>query len=236
MEQMRLPADPEQIAALDRTENHNYIELSVTIGVKGGNIIPYWLTAFGLFMYARDDVVACFGGLERGGKQTHLHIQAVLRVRKTGPWSTRDTNLLVNQIKAALGVRRNDGSKCYICMKPFVVGQTWELMLGYCTKDVGKPHYDCVNKNCTEAQINRGATMLAVAKLSYEDDKTLLNRGNMFKLAYAFTCVARAATCAPPSYCASDVPRLPQDDGRARHAQVIRRNGDDDGELQEVHL
>ena len=122
------------------------MEFSITIGVKGKHCIPGWINMFGNWLIAR--AAAGFGSLEVGKKQEHLHIQAIARIAWDGlAVSAPQLNALRNQIKAALGVRRADGSGCTISIAPFAPGQTWQQMLGYVTKDEGKSHYRCARLN-----------------------------------------------------------------------------------------
>jgi hypothetical protein len=83
--------------------------------------------------------VAGFGGLERGKKAENLHIQAMMRMIVTGPVNNKLINLIRNQIKAAIGVKRADGSDCQVYVTAFAPGQSWTAMLGYCSKDTLPP-------------------------------------------------------------------------------------------------
>lgn len=160
------------------------VEFSITIVVNGGHVPPGWLDAFDSWMNVR--CTAGIGALERGNKEQHLHIQAAARLRVQGPVGKPTINLLRNQIKSALGVRRNDGSGCKVEIKAFAPGQQWSLMLGYITKDEGKPHYRMVSLNVTREEIEAGKTRLASAKLSYEDDRIVLTKKNVFQAAWTF--------------------------------------------------
>jgi hypothetical protein len=176
-----VPAIP---AAADAPNLQHYMEFSITIGIKGKHCIPGWINMFGNWLVAR--AAAGFGSLEVGKKQEHLHIQAIARVAWDGlAVSASQLNALRNQIKASLGVRRADGSGCTISIAPFAPGQTWQPMLGYVTKDEGKSHYRCARLNVTDAEIAAGKTAWATCKLSYEEDRLVLTKKNLFQALFA---------------------------------------------------
>ena len=53
------------------------VEFSITIEVKGRHVVPGWLGLYLNFVKAK--CVAGFGALERGKKEEHLHIQAMMK-------------------------------------------------------------------------------------------------------------------------------------------------------------
>ena len=63
-------------------------------------------------------------------------------------------------------------------------------MLGYCTKDEGKPHYRMVRLNVTDEAIAAGKQAWATARLSYEDDRLVLTKKNLFQSVWASMCAA----------------------------------------------
>ena len=176
-----VPADAAGPAA---PRPQQYVEFSITIGIKGKHAIPGWLQMFGNWLNAR--AAAGFGSLELGKKQGHLHIQAMARIAWDGLAVSQSQLLaLRNQIKGALGVRRADGSGCTISIAPFAPGQSWQPMLGYVTKDEGKSHYACVRLNVTDAEIAAGKTAWATCRLSYEEDRLVLTKKNLFQALFA---------------------------------------------------
>ena len=165
-------------------ETQQYVEFSITIGIKGKHCIPGWIHMFGSWLLAR--AAAGFGSLEVGKKQEHLHIQAIARIAWDGlSVSPGQLIQLRNQIKGALGVRPRDGSGCTVAIAPFAPGQAWQPMLGYVTKDVGKPHYKFARHNVTDAEIDAGKTAWATCRLSYEEDRLVLTKKNMFQALFA---------------------------------------------------
>ena len=185
-----LQAEPErpraQVQGLDAIpEDHNLVdvEFSIVIEAKGKNCIPGWLDMFKNFCVAQCS--AGFGSLERGNKEQHLHVQAMCRIKMAGAVNVKMINLVRNMIKAALGIRRGDVSGCSVYVKAFAPGQDWLAMLGYCTKDMGKPHYRDVRFNVSEADIASGKTAWASARLSYDDDRLVLTKKSLFQALYA---------------------------------------------------
>ena len=154
-------AEPAEAAAptADDAVQH-FAEFSITIGKRGTHVIPGWLDMWGA--WCRSTCLAGLASLEIGKREGHLHIQAIARVPMlVGQEVTQSMlNLLRNQMKAAMGVRRSDGSACTISIAAFGPGQEWLPMCGYCTKDMVKPHHRKVTHNVTDEQINAGSPSL----------------------------------------------------------------------------
>lgn len=170
-----------------RNPHMHTVELSVTIARRGGHVVPGWLASFEAWMQER--CVAGIGTLERGGKIHHLHIQGCVQMQWPTAFTKRDETIIANQIKAALGIRRGDGLNCTVQVKMFAPGQRWHAMLGYCTKDHGCAHYKMVRHNVSDDDIERGKGEWASAKLSYEDDRCVIGRANLFSSVYNWRCV-----------------------------------------------
>jgi hypothetical protein len=49
-------------------------------------------------------------------------------------------------------------------------------MLGYCPKDMGKPHHADARFNVTDEKIKAGKAAWAAARISYEDDLLVLTK------------------------------------------------------------
>jgi hypothetical protein len=73
-----------------------------------------------------------------------------------------------------------------ICLKPFGVGQTFQRMVGYCTKDDGLPHYQVRMMGVTDAEIAAGKEEWVTMKLDFLQDKILINKSNLFSRAYTW--------------------------------------------------
>ena len=94
-----------------------YLELSVTLSKTKGHVPPAWLQLVANWMQLR-----CVSGaavLERGGRQQHLHLQIVLRIRI----DPLDMDALRDELKTLVGWRRGDGSGTYCSAKTFGIGQ-----------------------------------------------------------------------------------------------------------------
>ena len=75
-------------------------------------------------------------GLEVGVRAFNMHIQGVLSLLMP------KTDIYVRELKAVIKkVLPMRGRGFKIQIKPFSVGQTFSSMIGYCTKDQGKGHY-----------------------------------------------------------------------------------------------
>ena len=71
-------------------------------------------------------------------------------------------------------------------VKPLVRGQTFVRMLGYVHKDRHLSHFKNISKGVTDAEIEEGISEHAALKLSYMDDKIVVNKTNMFQRVLAF--------------------------------------------------
>ena len=58
--------------------------------------------------------------------------------------------------------------------------QTWVMMLGYLHKDQPQPHFQIRLHNINPADVIRGVAEWQTAKLSYEGDKIMITKPNMF--------------------------------------------------------
>ena len=102
-------------------EHCHVLELSVTLSKTKGHVHPAWLSMVAQWMQMRCVSGAC--ALERGGRQQHLHLQIILRMRM----DPADLESLKNELKALVGWRRGDGSGTYCSVKQFGVGQVCQL-------------------------------------------------------------------------------------------------------------
>ena len=67
-----------------------------------------------------------------------------------------------------------------------VPSQTWVMMLGYVHKDAKLNHFQVHLYNISDAEVQQGIAEWTSAKLSYEDEKILITKGNLFHRAYAY--------------------------------------------------
>ena len=148
--------------------------LSVTLSKTKGHVLPVWLSLIYEWMKLR-----CLSGaaaLERGGKSQHLHVQIFLSMHI----APQDIEALKKEMKSVVGWKRGDGSGVYCQAKEFECGQTVSMMLGYIHKDLKQPHFQVRLHNIDPSDVTRGIAEWQTAKLSYEDDKISVNKGNIF--------------------------------------------------------
>ena len=97
-----------------------------------------------------------------------------------------DIDALKLELKTLVGWQRGDGSGCYCSAKIFTPGQTWTMMLGYLHKDRDKVHFNKRYKNIDLDEVERGIILWKSVKLSYEDDKILITKANMFHRLFTY--------------------------------------------------
>ena len=108
------PSPPSDCPSID---DAHILELSVTLSKTKGHVHPAWLQLVADWMQLRCVSGAC--ALERGGRQQHLHLQIMLRMRI----DSKDLASLKDELKSLVGWRRGDGSGTYCSVKQFGVGQ-----------------------------------------------------------------------------------------------------------------
>ena len=121
---------------------------------------------------------------ERGAKDDWLHVQSVW-----GGNCLADAKIIariVGELKHVIGVRWGDKSGVKVQVKPLVVGQTLERMIGYVRKDRNLVHFNNRNKGITEQQIAEGIAEHESLTLSYIDGKALLTKANVFMKAWQY--------------------------------------------------
>lgn len=137
------------------------------------------------------DILAVFmekyclkGGIstEVGSRVFQLHLQGVLRLH----WPKTEERIkeLQKFIKAMLPER---GKLYRVNLKPLQGGQTFVVMLGYCTKDAGKPHYQLRTHNVSRMELATGRKDHDAMMTSYDDAKKILNVRNIFNECFKFT-------------------------------------------------
>ena len=156
------------------------IEVSMSVSKLKLNVLPVWQK-----MIHRWIELNCEAGsvsLERGGRHEKLHCQVIMRLR----WDPNQLDKLKAEMKEVLAVRRGDGSGCRIELHSFRDGQDWVQMVGYLFKDRTKVHFSNRSFRVTQDEIARGIAEWTAAKLSYEDDKIILNKQNFFQKVHAY--------------------------------------------------
>ena len=98
------------------------------------------------------------------------------------------------------GERPHDAgiAACRVELHVFKQGQNWTTMLGYIWKDRDKTHFRNLAHNIDNDEVKRGISEWTSLKLSYEDDKIVLNKKNFFVKARAMSSYyLHAITCIP---------------------------------------
>ena len=191
-------AQPAARAAQAVNTNLHVLELSVTLSKSKGHVNPAWLQLIKNWMEKR--TVSGAAALERGGKQQHLHLQIMLRMHI----AEQDIDALKLELKtlssagaaatgrvatapsssSALGrfcpARTHARITRTLTGSLFPCSQNWMMMLGYIHKDQTLPHFKIVLHNINPNEIVKGIAEWQTAKLSYEDDKIMLTKANLF--------------------------------------------------------
>ena len=110
-------------------------------------------------------------GLEVGVRAFNMHIQGVLSLLMP------KTDLYVRELKSIIKeVLPMRGRGFKIQLKPFSVGQTFSSMIGYCTKDQGKGHYQVRVHNVSPSVIQLQAYyQIVIFPRSYRQAANLMN-------------------------------------------------------------
>ena len=107
---------------------------SITISKIKGDVDPLLLDAVQAVLQPISTKFVL--GLEVGIRAFNMHIQGVVSLLMP------KTDIYVRELKAVIKqVLPMKGRGFKIQIKPFSVGQTFSSMIGYCTKDQGKGHY-----------------------------------------------------------------------------------------------
>lgn len=119
---------------------------------------------------------------EVGPKAGHLHIQAILEAFMLADEET--LKRFKTDLKAVLNCRWGDKSGVAIHIKELVAGQTVVRMIGYVHKDRLLSTFRNRNKNVTEDMIKRGIEEHVTLKISFTDNKIVINKSNLFQKVY----------------------------------------------------
>ncbi|KAL4514300.1 hypothetical protein Ndes2526B_g04029 [Nannochloris sp. 'desiccata'] len=130
----------------DRTQH----ELSVTAVNGDGDLSISDLQKYRDFVDGDDKILRTFAGMERGSKMNHLHLQIV--VQTSGLCAAAFTR----RLKEAMGWTGN--SDCIVRSRAVQNNKlhTFNGLVGYCMKDIGRPHFRCAMKNITDQIIKEG--------------------------------------------------------------------------------
>jgi len=85
-------------------------------------------------------------------------------------------------------------------LKPCQGGQTFVGMIGYCTKDSGKSHYQIRSHNISPDQLNLGRQEDQVMLTSFDDEKKIITTKNLTNECYRFNQRCLWPAIVPPQY------------------------------------
>ena len=119
---------------------------------------------------------------ETGHRAFNLHIQGVIRMLY--PSSPDFIRKLRKIIKHNLP---NTGSGYKIIIKKLNPQQSFMAMIGYCTKDNGKSHYQVRFSNVSPEDLSNGRTQHDHFSSSYDDDKKVITIKNFFPESWKYS-------------------------------------------------
>jgi hypothetical protein len=129
-------------------------------------------------------VHACTGVLafEKGKRNKQLHIQGVVRLQF--PDDKAHCDWLRKQIYEFFPARPCDGYK--VAVNPLSLGQTFELMVGYCQKDHGESHYELIVVGLSERDCAIFRSMYGERSETYYGDRDGLYKKTLFDVIYTW--------------------------------------------------
>lgn len=167
-------------------------EFSLTISkrrtdVDAGEIakVQEWLDAA---VHCQDYVM----GIERGGTLNHLHMQCLVRaLTSSSKHFSREVRVMLGWHEGAL---KTDGSISAKSLSGKDM-HTWVGMIGYCTKDAGRPDYQVFSKGVSTADFIMGRDRYAQFA-SVNKNEVLLTPHNILERAHMYykTFIARPAS------------------------------------------
>jgi hypothetical protein len=138
--------------------NVKFSEFSITVGTPGRDIGPE--VKVGLVRFVNIFCKFAYFGLERGSSREYLQWQGVIITN-----SDIAANVLNRKIKAFLGWLKQVDGKTHVKVKALTHNNDLHTsigMLGYCSKDMGKEHYDEIRKGVTDEMLERGKEIYAL--------------------------------------------------------------------------
>jgi len=120
--------------------------------------------------------------IEKGGKNQREHIQAVIMC--SIPTDKNSESKLKQHFKDWMSIDSSDRAK--LTFKPLGESQTFEHMLGYVQKDLGKPHYRLVTYDVTSAELEAGRKAYADVSGDYKAGKIVLSKTALAERIWSF--------------------------------------------------
>jgi hypothetical protein len=188
----------DEFIALDRDEdrprkkpantNVKFFEFSITVGTPGRDIGPE--VKGGLVRFVNHFCKFAYFGLERGSSREYFHWQGVIITN-----SDIAANVLNRKIMQFLGRLGQVDGKTHIKVKALTHNNDLHTsigMLGYCSKDMGKEHFDEIRKGVTDEILERGKESYAVLGSKDFKEKVCLTKDNIFERAFIFWLYSRS--------------------------------------------
>lgn len=155
------------------------ISWSVTVAASGTDVPRFFLQLFQEFL----DIVKCtlaIACLERGDKESNLHLQGAASIA----WDPDNEKGLLKILKQTLKLTDYLKQTFRVQCKPFVKGQDWLAMIGYCQKWKDHREYEMHERGMTEADLEKGRVFLQVYRADYTKDKFVIDTNNIMKASY----------------------------------------------------
>lgn len=162
------------------SEEHTYGYWSLTLAKRGDHIPDYWYDRARIYAteYAKEAIVS----LEAGGKQQRHHVQGCLGLH--AEQTQEGAKKLLAHFKDFIPVQRGSGAA--VVLKPCSAGQTFELMLGYCMKDEGKPHFRKHLVGVTEEQASAARRAHQAVHIDPTAGRRMLTKTNIMREMFSF--------------------------------------------------
>ncbi|KAI5058995.1 hypothetical protein GOP47_0025314 [Adiantum capillus-veneris] len=170
----------EELLAAESRHPKRLFELSITISVGGVDIDSGLLPVLKEFL--EKETIAGMCSIEHGRNVFHLHFQMVVRIMST-------SIIAVNKkVKTYLRWDRESHVDATVLCRALKKKNmhTFQGMIGYCLKDVGKDHFENVGHNISPDDINKGIELYT---LHGEDDlknKVCLTNTNVLDRAFMY--------------------------------------------------
>ena len=161
-----------------------FSEFSVTVGTPGKDIVK-GETKPGLEKFVEEYCKSAYFGLERGSSREYLHWQGVVVTKED-----MCASVLNKKLKVCLGwLEPESEGKTHVKVKALTHNNDLHTsigMLGYCSKDMGKEHFDDIRKEVTDEMLERGKEIYAMLGNTDFKQKVCLTRENIFERAFIF--------------------------------------------------
>ncbi|KAI5077599.1 hypothetical protein GOP47_0007423 [Adiantum capillus-veneris] len=170
----------EELLAAESRRPKRLFELSITISVGGADVDTGLLPVLKEFL--EKETIAGICSIKHGGTVFHLHFQMVMRITST-------SIIAVNKkVKTYLGWDRESPVGATVLCRALKQKNmhTFQGMIGYCLKDVGKDHFENVGHNISPHDINKGIELDTLHGADDLKNKVCLTNTNVFDRAFMY--------------------------------------------------